>query len=115
MGFRRVCLPSPWSARQAPGSRRKSRTHCASEFNGRSRTNGNLALTLTLALSLALSLTLTLTLTLTRCNTSLADDPTQLLRLAPAELTEYRLCLDHRARAKKHYMYAASSKPVVRQ
>ena len=47
------------------------------------------------------------------CNTSLADDPTQLLRLAPAELTEYRLCLDHRARAKKHYMCAASSEPVV--
>ena len=32
------------------------------------------------------------------CNASLADEPTRLLRLPQAELADYRLCLDGRAR-----------------
>lgn len=38
------------------------------------------------------------------CNTTLAEDPLQLLQLTPQQLTDYRLCLDHRSRSSKHYL-----------
>jgi hypothetical protein len=40
------------------------------------------------------------------CNLTLADDPSLLLHLSAAELTNYRLCLDDRPRARQHfYLY----------
>lgn len=40
------------------------------------------------------------------CNDSLAEEPMRLLKLSPAELEAYRLCLDDRPRSRQHfYLY----------